>query len=80
MNIPVLCPEETESVLLGSAILGACAAKIFDNVEIACKKMAGKAKVIYPNADIHSYHNKKYKVFLKMIDDQRKYQEIMNMK
>lgn len=28
-NLPVVCPEEPESVLLGSAMLGACAAKYF---------------------------------------------------
>lgn len=40
--------------------------------------MGGHGKVVWPNMDIVEFHNKKYKVFLKMLEDQLKYREIMD--
>lgn len=33
-DLPVLCPNEKETVLVGAAILGACAAKFYPNLEV----------------------------------------------
>lgn len=77
VGLPILKPNEKESVLVGSAILGACASHYFNSVEAAVQSMGGNAKVIYPNSDIKSYHDKKYQVFLSMYKDQLKYKEIM---
>lgn len=77
VNLPVVCPEEVESVLLGSAILGACAANHFDSMESAIKSMGGRGTVVKPNKEITEFHNKKYKVFLKMLDDQLAYRKMM---
>lgn len=33
-NLPVLCPNEKEMVLVGAAILGACAAKFYPDLEV----------------------------------------------
>ncbi|XP_013180624.1 PREDICTED: FGGY carbohydrate kinase domain-containing protein [Papilio xuthus] len=76
--LPVLKPYESESVLLGSAILGACASQYFNNVQVAIETMGGKADVVPPNLNTKSFHDKKYKVFLKMYEDQLKYRAIMN--
>lgn len=76
-NLPVVCPDEIESVLLGAAMLGACAAKHFKNMEEAIRSMGGKGRVVRPNDDVVEYHNKKYKVFLKMYDHQLEYRKIM---
>ncbi|CAH1122282.1 unnamed protein product [Ceutorhynchus assimilis] len=76
-NLPVICPEEIESVLLGSAILGAVAANHFDSLEDAIKSMGGKGNAVFPDAKTIEYHNKKYKVFLQMHNDQIKYRQIM---
>lgn len=76
-NIPVFIPNEAESVLLGAAILGASAAKVFPDVNSAVKAMAGKAHVISPNPELKSFHDRKYRVFLKMLDDQLAYRDIM---
>lgn len=78
VNLPVICPDEIESVLLGSAILGACAAKYFPDMTTAIKSMGGKGKVVSPNPSVIEYHNRKYKVFLAMYDHQLQYRNIMN--
>lgn len=77
INLPVVYPEETESVLLGSAILGACASGYFKDVKAAVKAMGGRGKAVLPQKDVLEYHEKKYRVFLKMLEDQRKYEDIM---
>jgi ribulose kinase len=53
LGLPVLCPIERESVLIGSAILGSCAAKTFSSVYEALKVMGGSAKVINPITDTY---------------------------
>jgi len=50
LEMPVLLPEETESVLLGAAILGATAAGKYSSVQQAATSMGGKAKRIEPDA------------------------------
>lgn len=35
-SLPVLLPGETEAVLLGSAMLAACAAKVYPDLEVHC--------------------------------------------
>lgn len=77
VNLPVICPEESESVLLGSAILGACASGFFKDVKTAITAMGGNGNVISPNEGMQLYHDKKYKVFLEMLKNQRMYKEIM---
>ncbi|XP_045448329.1 FGGY carbohydrate kinase domain-containing protein [Melitaea cinxia] len=79
VGIPVLKPHEKESVLVGAAVLGACASTYFNNVEAALQSMGGLADVVMPNLAIKSYHDKKYQVFLKMFQDQKEYRNIMNI-
>ncbi|XP_060530656.1 FGGY carbohydrate kinase domain-containing protein [Cylas formicarius] len=76
-NLPVVCPEEAESVLLGAAILGAVSAKHFPTLEKAVQSMGGKGIAVLPKADVVAYHDRKYKVYLKMYDDQMAYRKIM---
>lgn len=77
VGMPVLCPKESESVLIGAAILGACAAKQFRTVNDAIHAMGGEARVVNPNSEVSNYHANKYKVFLKMVQNQKTYREIM---
>lgn len=76
-NIPVFIPNEPESVLLGAAILGASAARVFPDLDSAVRVMAGKPRMITPSAELKSFHNRKYTVFVKMLNDQLSYREIM---
>lgn len=76
-GLPIMKPHEKDSVLVGAAILGACASKYFKNMEEAIQNMGGKADVIKPNLNIKSFHDKKYSVFLKMFQDQLVYRSLM---
>ncbi|KAK6188409.1 hypothetical protein SNE40_004586 [Patella caerulea] len=77
-NLPMILPHNTESVLLGSAILAASASGNYTNIQDAMEKMGGLGTVILPDMDLKQYHEKKYKVFLKMLADQREYRNIMS--
>lgn len=77
-NIPVFIPDEPESVLLGAAILGAVAAKVFPDIDSAVRGMAGKGHMITPNAELKTFHDRKYRVFQKMLHDQLAYRDIMS--
>jgi ribulose kinase len=78
VGLPILKPNEKESVLVGSAILGACASQHFKSVQDAIEHMGGTAQVIRPNPTMKSYHDKKYMVFLRMFQDQLRYRKIMS--
>ena len=74
----LLLPKEPEAVLLGSAILGACAAAHFPSVTHAMARMSGVASVIEPNPAARAFHDAKQRVFLRMHDDQLAYRSEMN--
>lgn len=76
--LPVLVPDESEMVLVGSAMLAACAAKVFTSLEAASIGMASRCAVVHPNPTLRDYHERKYKVFRQLIEDQLKYKQIMN--
>lgn len=78
VGLPILKPHEKESVLVGSAVLAACAARHFNNVQAAVQSMGGTADVVHANPNVKSFHDKKYEVFLKMFQDQIIYRDIMN--
>lgn len=76
-DMPVLFPHEPEMVLVGAGILGAYAAGKYASLEAASAAMAGRAEVIRPRAGCTEYHRQKYRVFLKMLNDQQEYRKIM---
>lgn len=78
LGLPVLCPIERESVLIGAAILGAYATGKFHTMSDAIKAMGGSATVVKPRNECYKYHNQKYRVFRRMVQDQKDYREIMN--
>ena len=49
LGIPVVIPEENESVLLGSAMLGACASGSFTSLPETMAAMGGNGTHITPN-------------------------------
>lgn len=51
--LPVLCPVEKESVVIGSAILGAYAAGKFDTMYDAIKAMGGSADIVKPRNECY---------------------------
>uniref|UniRef100_A0A182WKP7 FGGY carbohydrate kinase domain-containing protein n=1 Tax=Anopheles minimus TaxID=112268 RepID=A0A182WKP7_9DIPT len=78
-SVPVLLPSEPEAVLLGSAMMGAYAAGLYDSLEMAATGMGGSATVVKPDLSDSNrdYHERKYRVFQRMYLDQRGYERIM---
>jgi FGGY-family pentulose kinase len=74
----VVLPREPEAVLLGAAILGAVASGDRASVLEAMSAMDVAAAEIQPAAGaVRAYHDRKYRVFQRMHDDQRVYREWM---
>ncbi|XP_060221860.1 FGGY carbohydrate kinase domain-containing protein isoform X1 [Meriones unguiculatus] len=77
-GIPVVLSQEVESVLVGAAILGACASGDFTSVQDAMARMSKVGKVVLPRHEDKKYYDKKYQVFLRMVEHQKEYSAIMN--
>ncbi|XP_071446060.1 FGGY carbohydrate kinase domain-containing protein [Hetaerina americana] len=77
LGLPVICPVEAESVLVGAAILGANADGAHSSLEKTAQSMGGMATAVLPRSELKRYHDKKYKVFLRMVQDQKEYRSIM---
>lgn len=77
-GLPVVLPDQMEAVLVGAAVLGACASQDYSNIQEAMEKMAKVGKVVQPDRELRSFYERKYKVFLSLFSHQREYQAIMN--
>lgn len=74
----IVLPKEPESVLLGSAMLGAVAAGEYADLEAAMAAMSGAARIVSPTQGATAeFHQAKYAVFQRMHEDQLAYREIM---
>ncbi|XP_058159485.1 FGGY carbohydrate kinase domain-containing protein isoform X4 [Dasypus novemcinctus] len=76
-GMPVVLSQEVESVLVGAAILGACASGDFASVQEAMARMSKVGKVVFPRHEDKRYYDKKYQVFLKLVEHQKEYAAIM---
>ncbi|XP_048394716.1 FGGY carbohydrate kinase domain-containing protein isoform X2 [Stegostoma tigrinum] len=76
-GMPVVLAKEEESVLVGAAILGACASGDFKSLQEAMEKMGKIGEVIHPDEGQKRFYDNKYKVFLKLVEHQKKYRAIM---
>mmetsp|Transcript_32568 Transcript_32568/g.40923 ORF Transcript_32568/g.40923 Transcript_32568/m.40923 type:complete len:115 (+) Transcript_32568:27-371(+) len=77
LGLELKMPRETEAVLLGSAMAGAAASGIYDSVFSAMASMGAVKGVISPNLQMKPYHDKKFRIFKEIIQDQLKYRSIM---
>ncbi|KAF7654297.1 hypothetical protein LDENG_00071400 [Lucifuga dentata] len=77
-GLPVVLPDQLEAVLIGAAILGACASQDYSNIQEAMEKMAKVGKVVQPDCELQSFYERKYKVFLHLVAHQREYQALMS--
>ena len=73
----LLIPKEPESVLLGSAMLGAVAAGAYEDLQAAMVAMSRPGTVIQPQAEFSEFHIAKYKIFHRLYEDQQAYAQIM---
>ena len=71
-------PAEPEAVLLGSAMLGAVASGAFTSLSDASKAMVKTGETIRPDKKTRTFHDKKYRGFLEMYEDQMKYKAMMS--
>jgi FGGY-family pentulose kinase len=75
----LVLPGEPEAVLLGAAILGAVASGKYKSVLEAMASMNQSGEIIEPaRNDIRRFHEAKYRVFLKMYEDQMSYRKLMS--
>jgi len=75
----LLLPEEPEAVLLGAAILGAVASGAYGSVLEAMGAMNRIGLAIEPaGGRVADYHEAKYRVFLRLFDDQMAYRSVMD--
>ncbi|XP_075529332.1 FGGY carbohydrate kinase domain-containing protein-like isoform X2 [Dermacentor variabilis] len=77
-GLPVLLPTETESVLLGGAILAASASGRYSSVTEAMQRMGGSGRVLAPQSSERGFHDAKYAAFHALLDCQRRLREIMS--
>ncbi|MGV3000670.1 FGGY-family carbohydrate kinase [Vibrio sp.] len=74
----ILLPEESEAVLLGSAMLGSVAAGFHSDIPDAMSAMSRISKVVMPQTEkMKRFYNRKYKVFHMMYEDDMKYRSTM---
>ncbi len=74
----IILPEEPEAVLLGSAILAAVGAGKYQSILQAAVEMSSTGKRYTPQSATKEFHDTKYKVFRKMYEHYREYQDIMS--
>ncbi|MBA0864545.1 hypothetical protein Goshw_004110 [Gossypium schwendimanii] len=76
---PIILPRESESVLLGAAILGAVAAKNYTCLSEAMKALNAAGQVIHPSTDsrVKKYHDAKYRIFRELYQQQLSHRSIM---
>ncbi|KAM9844649.1 FGGY carbohydrate kinase domain-containing protein isoform 2-T2 [Aulostomus maculatus] len=77
-GLPVVLPDQLEAVLVGAAVLGACASQDHSSLQEAMGRMAKVGKVVQPDQEVQSFYQRKYKVFLRLMAHQREYQALMN--
>ena len=73
----ILLPKEMESVLLGSAILGAVASGEYETLMEAMCAMSHLGHSIQPEKAAAKYHARKYNVFHQLYEDQMRYNSII---
>lgn len=78
LGLPIQLGEETESVLLGAAILGANASGAHGSVEGAMKAMARPGSITQPNPATRAYHDAKYAVWRDLYAAQLRHREVMS--
>lgn len=79
-GLPVVLPDQMEAVLVGAAVLGACASQDYSTIQEAMEKMAKVGKVVQCDRELQSFYERKYKVFLRLFSHQREYQDLMNQR
>lgn len=70
--------READAMLVGAAIVAAAAAGEHSSLSEAARAMSSVGEVIEPDMTMKEFHDRKFKVFLKMYDDMMDYRKIMD--
>ncbi|XP_077063593.1 FGGY carbohydrate kinase domain-containing protein-like [Siphateles boraxobius] len=70
-GLPVVLSAEPEAVLLGAAVIGACASSDCGSIQEAMMKMSRIGHVVRPNPALESFYRRKYAVFRRLYDHQK---------
>nr|XP_009396981.1 PREDICTED: FGGY carbohydrate kinase domain-containing protein isoform X1 [Musa acuminata subsp. malaccensis] len=75
----IILPRESETVLLGAAILGAVAAQKYSGVHDAMRVLNAAGQVVHPSKDVKvkKYHDAKYQIFKSLYEQQLSHRSIM---
>ncbi len=76
-GIPITLGKESESVLLGSAILAAHASGDYASVTEAMKAMGRAGETIMPNPTTRTFHDAKYAIWRDLYDAQKRHRDVM---
>ncbi|RJS94132.1 FGGY-family carbohydrate kinase [Salinisphaera sp. Q1T1-3] len=77
IGLPLEVPAETETVLLGSAMLAVTAAGDVPDLRAAAARMSRTARVVEPRDERRSFHDAKYRVYRALHADSVGYRDIM---
>ena len=77
LQMPLVLGQESESVLLGAAILGANAGGAFASVTDAMQAMSRRGRTISPNPDTAAFHDAKYAVYRALYEAQKAHRALM---
>jgi len=78
LGVPIAVPAEPDAVLLGAAMLGATAAGQFESLPAAMDAMTRLDAIVQPDARVGSFHDAKYDVYRRMVDDSVAYRSAMD--
>jgi len=73
----IMLPKEPDAVLLGSAILGAVAGGVYDDMRVAMSQMTRVGAEVAPDPRTARYHDAKFAVFQAMHDEQIHHRTLM---
>lgn len=76
-GMPLVLGRETESVLLGSAILAAAACNAYPGVTDAMRAMSGVGQTVEPNPATRAFHDAKYAIYRSLYQAQLQHRERM---
>lgn len=76
-GLPIVLGRETESVLLGAAILAATASGAHPEITSAMQAMSGVGETITPNPSTRAFHDAKYEIYRSLYQEQLRHRELM---
>jgi FGGY-family pentulose kinase len=77
-GMPVVLGRESESVLLGSAILAATASGAYTEVPSAMRAMTGIGQTISPNPATRRFHDAKFAIYQALYSEQLRHREMLD--